>query len=222
MVDLKESDFYLISYDLVQFLQRKSNLTLLLESIVDDQSELKRISKDSFIHNLGFTRINLIGWDTSEYMVKLHVWNLFEEGVERNQIMKETIHDHMYDFRSGLIKGQMKFTIFSEDPTGNIYTKYESPISDKKYIFNNIGNVGLVELIQVSLEENSTYFIRSETIHNTSIKDDFTVTICIQSKLKKKSTFLYIGDGKIIDKEKSKRFDQGELKNVIKKVIEKL
>ncbi|WP_460973985.1 hypothetical protein [Spirosoma migulaei] len=217
------NDFSCLSNCLLPEISQPSSLINILESIMCEEKELDRVAKSSFIHNLGFIRVNIIGWDVSSYMLKLHIWNLPKINIDIKNGNEFTIHNHLYDFSSSIITGCLNFDIYSESDNGISMEKYINPLKEDEYIFEYIGTRALKKQLQVNLSSGSQYLLDHQTLHFVSAPPNIcTSTLCLQSPICQRETLIYSQNKLRESLPKSVRFNSSSLKKVIKNYLKVL
>lgn len=152
-----------------------NKLELLINHIINNESELLKIAKQSYKHSNGFDKILLID-KRPKYALRLHLWN------PKNKCDGH-IHNHEWDLSGIVIKGSYKWELyeFEDDISNKGFYCYECMYNSnyKEHILTNQKRVNVKKIFDINISENSFYNLKSSTIHKITMTDKFSASLIL-------------------------------------------
>lgn len=204
--------------DFLHQLGEGENLAKLIYSILYDESAFQKIIPMSFRHRLGFSRITIATDPTQTFSrLRIHIWEPDCDPIDPK------IHNHICDFSSKVISGQLHFKTYQEHQDDNFYIKYEVPYQLNGYEFLNRGMVGLRQALDISLPRGGSYTIDAMTPHIVKAdKSLLTSTLCFQSAPVRSISNIYTPSSMPEKREPSSNFSIHEIRSILNLLLKQL
>ncbi|EDN67378.1 conserved hypothetical protein [Beggiatoa sp. PS] len=191
-------------------------LNRIIEYIYTDKGDfIKSISNSSYFHQLGFSKIILMGGKYPSWRLRLHVWN-YDKAPDWSDI-----HNHSWDFYSVIFSGELLTKFYDVSDDGEKYEHYKYGINKNGcFSIKPIGTNKLKQVESLSYKFGNTYFLDKDILHSVLVPAGITCSLMLHLPCEKKYSDMY---RKGIFKEiqnKNKTTDINELRVILKKVNE--
>lgn len=189
-----------------------------LEEILLNESKISEIARNSYIHQLGFEKYNLIPTNESRTLgLRLHYWQKYSMTP-----FKGEIHDHLHNFTSKVFLGSLIHNFYKIESSRKKYSQFEYILNQRsnvsKQVFTGYNGVQIIETMKVNQGE--TYTLSNDTLHSVEVESREVLSMIIQGmpvksvatvfKDRNKANNMYIGVGigKLTPKKLMARFSE--------------
>lgn len=159
---------------ILQYINNKE-LIELIRNIINQESEINKIAKQSYRHSNGFDKILLID-KRPHYALRLHIWNPINS---RNG----HIHNHEWDLTGKVLLGSYKWELYEfEDNTNKDgFYHYRCIYNDKyrEHCMSNEKRVNLRKFFEINMAQNSFYNLKSSVCHKITMTKEFSATLML-------------------------------------------
>lgn len=143
----------------------------IVREVIDDDMLLSRIASFSYRHINHFDKIVLVeNDDPHSYRLTLHLW---QPPYTDSELKQELIHDHRFNFWSGILTGNLVSENFQLSESGAQFRKYRYTPELRAEKVSNFyefgGHVNLAKTTMVTRRAGEAYFLSAPSIHRISL-----------------------------------------------------
>jgi hypothetical protein len=177
------------SLDTFNQINSNKDISRLIGKFLDNQNILNSIAKMSYTHPNGFDKIVIPSDTTSEDTLRIHIWwpnSLVQK--------REVIHSHQWNFKSKVILGTLKFSLYLKSPTGEAFNKYEcvGDPNNLNGVINKNGTQRLEKEMVITVSEGSEYWLGHNAIHMIHKNNaEIVLTIVCQGPFVTKKSYIF-------------------------------
>lgn len=199
----------------LEMIKDRSQLSLILRMLLDDEQRVSEIAARSYGHSNGFDKFVLSSFGPTGYKLRLHIWN-----PDSSAFDVEHIHSHAWDFASSLITGSYKTQIFQQSDDGNDFYHYiyRGPTN---YSMRLIEHLKLSCVLDIKSSEGDTYSLKHTAWHRViNQPDTLTSTLIITGPVLRAESDVF-SEGPIPGEEKMavQRLSPEELRNKLSEYL---
>lgn len=177
--------------DAVLPLSERTQLAVLVRSLLADRQLTTAAAAESYPHPLGFDRLVLTPHDDLDFQLRLHVW------WPGRQDIIEDVHNHRFPFASTVLDGALEMQILERAAEGISMREFDSTSAGRVGTsrFRHVGDVRLSVTFAARVPTGTTYCMSAPALHRiTGTDGGLTATLFLRGIAVQPTSAVLSGD----------------------------